>query len=200
MSSRWMLTRAAVSKYHGLKKLELYGLNHPNWMFVSTANDVPTTPWDAATVGWTVRCCSPRSYDFGLPSSHMLQFSKIRSVVSRFARQVGRDFQFAIYPSWEFDVSGCCLMVPDRLTVEAVKGDIAPLLRGHANPDVVLEAAGPAFRRFEVTHGCADLVCPRDRRVLISSCQRLKVASTLVLEWTKTRPGKIVFHDWLELL
>lgn len=196
----YKLTSASLSKYQGLLKIEKCGLNHPRWVFVMTADQIPTQPWAEAPVGWTVRCCPEEYYEFGLPSKHMLQFTELQTVVREFADRLAANVRFVIYPSWEFDVSGCCLMEHDRLTVEAVKGDIAPLLRGQVNPDVVLSAAGPFFIGFDLIRGRSELLSLQDQRVLLVSCRKLKVAATLVLEWTKTISGDILFHDWLELM
>jgi len=195
----YKLKRATLSKYHGLLKIETCGLNHPRWVFVTTSSQIPTQPWADATVGWTVRCCPENFYEFGLPSKHMLRFTELRSVVRGFAKRLETNVRFAIYPSWKSDVSGCCLMEHDRLMVEAVKGDIAPLLRGQVNPDVVLESVGHLFQRFNCVRGHSELLNLQDQRVLLVSCRKLEVTSTLVLEWTKTLFGKILFHDWLEL-
>ncbi len=195
----YKLKRASLSKYHGLLQIEKYGLNHPRWIFVTTSSQIPTQPWAEAPVGWTVRCCPEESYEFGLPSEHMLGFSELRSVVRDFANRLESNVRFVIYPSWEFDVSGCCLIEHNRLIVEAVKGDIAPLLRGKVNPDVVLESTGPFFQRFGRVRGNNEFLSLQDQRVLLVSCRKLEVASALVLEWTKTLFGEIMFHDWLEL-
>ena len=195
----YKLKQASLSKYHGLLQINKFGLQHPQWVFVKSSNQIPTQPWVEAPVGWTVRCCPEDSYVFGLPSKHMLQFTELRSVVHDFSKYLETNVRFVIYPSWEFDVSGCCLMENARLTVEAVKGDIAPLLRGQVNPDVVLESAGPFFQRFDRVRGRSELLSLQDQRVLLVSCRKLEVASVLVLEWTKTLFGEILFHDWLEL-
>ena len=197
----YKLKRASLSKYHGLLKIETHGLNHPQWVFVTTSSQIPTRPWAEAPVGWTVRCCPEESYEFGLPSKHMLRFTALRSVVSEFTKRLESNVRFVIYPSWEFDISGCCLIEHNRLTVEAVKGDIAPLLKGQVNPDVVLESTGPFFQRFDRVRGHSELLSLQDQRVLLVACRKLEVASTtLVLEWTKTLLGEILFHDWLELM
>lgn len=200
MNAGWKLNRPSLSKYHGLMKIEMCRLNHPQWIFVTTSSQIPTRPWADAPVGWTVRSCSEESYKFGMPSKHMLHFTEIRSVVSGFSKRLKTNVSFVIYPSWEFDVSGCCLMANNRLTVEAVKGDIAPLLRGQTDPDVVLESAGPFYQKFELIRGSSELLSIEDQRTLLVSCRKLEVASTLVLEWTKTLCGKILFHDWLEFI
>ena len=196
----YKLKQASLSKYHGLLQIDKFGLKHPQWIFVKSSNQIPTQPWAKAPVGWTVRCCPEDSYEFGLPSKHMLQFSELQSVVHEFSEYLKTDVRFVIYPSWEFDVSGCCLMEHGRLIVEAVKGDIAPLLRGQVNPDVVLESKGPFFQKFFQIRGNSELLSFQDQQVLLVSCRKLEVAATLVLEWTKTLFGEILFHDWLELL
>lgn len=197
----YKLKQASRSKYHGLLQIDKFGLQHPQWVFVKLPNQIPTQPWANAPVGWTVRCCPEDSYEFGLPSKHMLQFSELQSVVYEFSEYITMNVRFVIYPSWEFDVSGCCLMEHGWLTVEAVKGDIAPLLRGQVNPDVVWKSEGPFFQKFDRVRGNNELLSVQDQQVLLVSCRKLNVASaTLVLEWTKTLSGEILFHDWLELL
>jgi hypothetical protein len=200
MNAGWKINRPSLSKYDGLLKIEMMGLSHPQWVFVSSSSEVPAKPWADAPIGWTARCCSTHSYEFGLPSKHMLPFTELKSIVVEFAERLEIDVRFVIYPSWEFDVSGCCLMTNDRITVEAVKGDIAPLLRGQANPDVVLESPSPFFQKFNLVSGRSDLLGVQDQGILIASCRKLEVASTLVLEWSKTLPGAILFHDWLEFV
>ena len=200
MNTGWKLNRTSLSKYHGLLKIEMHNLNHPQWVFVSTPRRIPAQPWADAPVGWTVRCCSEKSYEFGLPSEHMLQFTEIRSVIRGFLKRLETKVRFVIYPSWEFDISGCCLMGYNHLTVEAVKGDIAPLLRGQSRPGCCFGIGGSSFQSFDLVRGCRELLSIQDQQVLIVSCRKLKFTfSTIVLEWTKTLCGEILFHDWLEL-
>jgi hypothetical protein len=194
----YKLKRAYISKYQGLLRLELFGLSHPRWVFVKSSDQIPSHPWAEAPVGWTVRTCPEESYEFGLPAKHMLQFDNIGAVVDGFAAKMEIETQFVIYPSWEFDVSGCCLLENNKLTVEAVKGDIAPLLRGKSDPEVVFEAKGPRYRRLECVSGRCELLSLQDQQFLIFSCRKIEGASTLILEWTKTQAGEILFHDWLE--
>jgi hypothetical protein len=193
-----MLNRASLSKYHGLLKIEIHNLNHPKWLFVSTPNQIPNEPWAEAPYGWTVRCCPEQFYEFGLPSKHMQQFTNLSSVVSELQDQLEIQVRFVIYPSWNFDVSGCCLIEYGRLTIEAVKGDIAPLLKGKVTPDVVLESEGPFFQKLRVIQGGQKLLSLQDQQFLIFSCRKIETDYTTVIEWTKTIDGQILFHDWIE--
>lgn len=170
---------------------------HPDWRFIPSARDLPTRPWTDAAHGWTVRCCPVDRYEFGLPSRHYLPFAQVGAVVTELGGSEDR-LVFVVYPSWRFDVSGCCLLDGSRLRVEVIQGNIAPLLRGEKNPDGVWASDGPAYLCLHRERGAGDLVSGADRRVLLECARIVEVRTFTVIEWTRTAENELLFHDLLE--
>lgn len=191
-----------ISKYEGLRKIEAYGIPHPDWIFVRKAEEIPPKAWAKAPHGWTIRCCPQGVYHFGLPSKHMIEFSSIRTELQSLIdiKTKLNNLFFVIYPSWEFDRSGCCIVSIDRLVIEAVIGDIAPLLRGKKNPDLVYIYEGPYYIRLFSIQGDKKILSAYDLKIIRKSCMKIISEKEVVLEWTKTNENKILFHDWLEII
>lgn len=194
------LVPRALPKFHGLKLIELHGLPHPDWRFVSTHMPAAASPWTSAPDGWTIRCAPTKFYATGLPSRHRLRFVDISAALASFAKAANSVDAFVVYPSWEFDRSGCVLIQGDRLMIEAVRGDIAPLLAGSRTPDCTMAFSrtfGPT--RFDDDKGRGALLHPNELRCIWKAMRRIESAD-VTLEWTITQRGALYFHDWLELL
>lgn len=186
-----------ISKYAGLQLIEMHGLPHPDWCFVSSAKEVPRQAWARAPYGWTVRCTPTLIYAFALPSSHRLPFSSIGPVIQRFAEGHKVDM-FVVYPSWEFDISGGLLLDELSARLEVVKGDIARLLRGEHSPDASFSHTIHTLSGWLCIQGKESLLGTEDRAVLLRAVRALAAEDHLVLEWTKTTEGRLVFHDCLK--
>jgi hypothetical protein len=106
--------------------------------------------------------------------------------------------EFVIYPSWEFDISGCLMIAAYAVILEAVRGDIAPLLQGKSTPDSVYYSREFANLRFQLEHGETDIIVDQEKAFFQSICRALPLDRHSLFEWTKTSEGKILFHDLFE--
>lgn len=197
MINRTNIGKASISKYEGLRRIEKYGLPHPSWRFVSNYNDIPTVAWTDAPHGWTIRCCPREGYEFGLPSKHKLNYEQLPKALRELHKKAHVS-QFVIYPSWEFDFSGCFLITSDNAFIEVVTGDIAALLKGQRVPDAIYFCEGPAYSQLALSVGKEEIVPHTEKLLFLKICRRISTQGTLVLEWTKTTEGKVLFHDFVE--
>jgi hypothetical protein len=186
-----------VSRYHGLCKIETSELPHPRWLFVGNVHDIPGVPWTAAPFGWTVRCAPTHKYVFGLPSEHRLQYSEIYGIIRSWVQKQYSDL-FVVYPSWKFMSAGCVLVTPSNCVIEAVRGELAPLLRGTKSPDASYSCEGAMLLHVSVLFGDPTVLSSADLLVLRQAALRLVTTERVVLEWSKTSEGNILFHDWYE--
>jgi hypothetical protein len=194
-----MMIQDCTSKYDGLRKIEAYCLPHPEWLFIKSPQDIPKKPWVEAPHGWTIRCCPLERYEFGLPSEHRLKYEELPKVLHMISQKVNVS-DFVVYPSWEFDISGCLLIGPDEIVVEVVVGDIAPLLKGQKTPDAIYSYKGSGDLSLMLIAGEKELLSASDKIILIDAVRQTPFTKyTTVLEWTKTTMGRILFHDLIEL-
>lgn len=105
---------------------------------------------------------------------------------------------YVVYPSWKFLVSGGCRVEVDRLTIEAIRGELKPLLRGTRNPDVAFSYAGPFYEHHVETVGDASALPEADLNSIKSFCKRLSPHEFISLEWSITDARRLLFHDWYE--
>lgn len=187
----------AVSKYEGLRRITGSGLPHPDWRLVRGGQDLPPQPWTSAPSGWTVRTAPVDQYLFGLPSQHHLAYSDVASLLNQLASDWPSS-RFAVYPSWEYRLSGGCLITPDEIVIEVVEGSLAPLTRGRKNPDASYRFVGPFFSRAVDVTGKRQLLDPKDLGTMVRFCRMPEVRRLLVLEWTRTTRNELFFHDWFE--
>lgn len=192
-----MKNPSQISKYAGLQLIERYGLPHPDWLFVSSPQQVRRRAWACAPHGWTVRCTPTLMYSFALPASHCLPFPSIGSVIQRLSKNHKIDM-FVIYPSWKFDISGGLLLDGPSSRLEVVKGDIAMLLRGKRSPDASFSHTAPALSGWLCVQGKESVLGAEDRAVLLRATKVLAAEDHLLFEWTKTTEGRLVFHDCLK--
>ncbi len=118
-------------------------------------------------------------------------------MIHRFAEGHKIDM-FTIYPSWEFDISGGLLLDGLSACLEVVKGDIAKLLRGKYSPDASFSHTRRTLSGWLCIQGKESLLGTEDRAVLFRAVRALAAEDHLVLEWTKTTEGRLVFHDCLK--
>ena len=191
------LRKGVISKYEGLLKIQIFGLPHPEWIFINSPFDIPKRPWTEAPHGWTIRCAPKFNYEFGLPARHRLDFRSLRDVIKSFMGKVD-DHNFVVYPSWQYDRSGSCHVKIDGVVIEAVIGDIGPLLKGVKSPDTVYTYSGPLFVHMKSVFGEKDILSLSDRVFLLKSCRKVHKDKLIILEWVKTSEKKILFYDWFE--
>ncbi len=192
------LVPGALPKLRGLELIGVYGLPKPNWRFVRSGQSIGSEPWATALDGWTIRCSPSMFYATGLPSRHRLRFAEIDLELEGVARTSPNVDVFVVYPSWEFEKAGCVLVQASRMVVEAVIGDIAPLLAGTRSADmsIVTERVGRMWRVVE--RQGTPVLSDDELRNIIQPVRQIE-RRHVVLEWTITRRGALVFHDWLEL-
>jgi len=186
---------AARSKLAALRLIDVLALPHPNWLFTRAVGEVPERPWAQAYAGWTVRCAPSDRYAFCLPSRHQLDYADVSAVVSHLLANAGVDC-CVVYPSWRSRYSGNCLIGPEGTVVEAVAGEIAPLLRGRVTPDIVVTYASPDCLRSSVERGdVEDMGRPLLARLAAVSRELTPVRGSLTLEWVSTHAGGLLFYD-----
>ena len=179
-------------------RIDGLGLPHPAWRFTTTPEELPTAPWAVATNGWTVRCAPSDRYEFGMPSRHRLKFADVPSVIREFGRLAAAD-HFVVYPSWNSLFSGSGQFTPDEGLVEAVRGDIAALLRGIARPEVSVRLEPPLYTRRTVLRGNPGIL-PDGLIGMVGTAIRLAsgFAPSATIEWVWTDTGVFYFYDWYE--
>jgi hypothetical protein len=187
------LTR--LSKYEGLKTIEIYNLPHPNWIFVNNSNDIPRTPWVDAPYGWTIRTCPNYCYKFSLPAKHRIEYSGLPEILNDFKNKIVSPI-FVVYPSWDFEISGCTQLTNNQLLIEIMKGDIAPLLRGDACPEYIFRCEGPFFNNLETIKGNINILTNYEVKIFLNLPKKININNFVVLEWTRTSEKKLLFHDF----
>ena len=195
--NRTNISKASISKYEGLRKIEEYELPHPLWRFVANHNDIPPVAWTEAPHGWTIRCCPREKYEFGLPSKHRLNYEQLPNTLRELHKK-SHVSQFVIYPSWEFDFSGCFLITSDSTLIEVVNGDIEALLKGKRTPDAIYFCEGPAYYQLTLREGKEGILSNPQIMLFLKVCRRISTQGLIVIEWTKTTEGKVLFHDLVE--
>lgn len=195
--NRTNISKSFISKYEGLRRIEEYELPHPPWRFVANHNDIPPIAWTGAPHGWTIRCCPREKYEFGLPSKHKLNYQQLPNTLRELHKKAHIS-QFVIYPSWEFDFSGCFLITSDSALIEVVTGDIAALLKGQRTPDATYFCEGPAHSQLVLGAGKEEILSLTEKVLFLKVCRRISTQGLVVIEWTKTTEGKMLFHDFVE--
>lgn len=195
--NRTNINKSFISKYEGLRRIEEYELPHPPWRFVANHNDIPPVAWTEAPYGWTIRCCPREKYEFGLPSKHKLNYQQLPNTLRELHKKAHVS-QFVIYPSWEFDFSGCFLITSDSTLIEVVTGDIAALLKGQRTPDAIYFCEGPTYYKLTLRAGKEGILSNSQKSLFLKVCRRISTQGFIVIEWTKTTEGKVLFHDLVE--
>lgn len=195
--NRTNINKSFISKYEGLRRIEEYELPHPPWRFVANHNDIPPVAWTEAPYGWTIRCCPREKYEFGLPSKHKLNYQQLPNTLRELHKKAHVS-QFVIYPSWEFDFSGCFLITSDSTLIEVVTGDIEALLKGQRTPDAIYICEGPAYYKLTLYAGKEGILSHSQKSLFLKVCRRISTKELVVIEWTKTTEGKVLFHDLVE--
>ena len=189
-----MRSPSMMSKYAGLKMIEEYGLPHPNWRFFTSPSELQKQPWTEAPHGWTIRCAPTLQYSFALPSRHCLPFDQVGDTRKKMVDNTKVDM-FVVYPSWKFDISGGLLLDGPLAHLEVVRGDIAGLLRGSRSPDASFSYSIGLLGGWICVQGHEDILSQSDRALFINAVRILSSEDRLLLEWTKTSEGGILFHD-----
>jgi hypothetical protein len=195
--NRTNIGKSFISKYEGLRRIEKYNLPHPSWRFIANYKDIPSVAWTEAPYGWTIRCCPREKYEFGLPSKHRLNYKQLPSTLQELHNKANVS-QFVIYPSWEFDFSGCILITSDSAFIEVVMGDIKALLKGQRTPDSIYFCEKPNYSQLALRAGKEGILSHNEELFFLKVCRKVSTHEFIVLEWTKTTGGEILFHDYVE--
>lgn len=189
----------ALSKWEGLLRLEAASLPHPEWRFVRGRRDLPEEAWAEAPHGWTIRTCTTSGYYIGLPSVHWLPFEELAAAIEGTAFECYQGEVFVVYPSWHSLFGGVCDITVGHLEIEAVKGDIGPLLRGERSPDARWVWNGPYYGVVEMAYDPLRLGPDDMVKAIAGLMRRVEVTKETLIEWTETTESVLYFHDWLEL-
>ena len=186
-----------LPKFDALVRLHRTGLPHPDWRFSDQKTDLPPQPWSTADVGWSLRQCPLSYYAFGLPSRHYITYAEALLMNRIWIRET--HMATVSYPSWRFICSGCCLLTPALLTVEAVSGSPAGLLAGTKTPELVAQFDRFSHQRY-LMQGSPAVIPDGLLERIVSYSGAIDVNTEVTVEWSITHNGRLVFHDWVQVI